>query len=141
MTDPVAGTQAEEVTSPEGTEDERPERVIVQPGENSKLEALHSLYNVLKQEETEARRKFKELKSAITAELEALYPGDDRPSHAYVVPASIYGPELTVYYKSQDYIPDSVIREHFPSIWEAFKKEKKFSEVREAQHGRPRGRK
>jgi hypothetical protein len=53
----------------------------------------------------------------------------------------MYGPELTVYYKSQDYMPDSVIREHFPDIWEAFKKEKHFSEVREKPAGRPRGRK
>jgi hypothetical protein len=136
MTDPVEDTRPGV-----SLETERPERVIVQPSQDSKLEALHSLYNTLKQEETEAKRKFRELKSAITAELEALYPGDERPSHAYVVPASMYGPELTVYYKSQDYMPDSVIREHFPDIWEAFKKEKHFSEVREKPAGRPRGRK
>lgn len=139
MTGPAEGTPAE-VLGSEGTEeDPRPERVMVKPGTDSRLEALHSVYNTLKQEETEAKRKFSELKKAITAELEALYPGESRPSHAYVVPASMYGPELTVYYKTQDYMPDSLIRENFPEIWETFKREKQFSEVRESQTGRPRG--
>jgi hypothetical protein len=52
----------------------------------------------------------------------------------------MYGPELTVYYKSQWYLPDAPIREMFPEIWEGFKREKHFTEVREAQAGRPRGR-
>jgi len=139
MTGPVEGTPAEIIGS-EGTKVERPERVIAKPEADSRLEALHAQYEPLKQAEIEAKRKFSELKAAISAELETLYSGDARPEHAYVVPASMYGPELTIYYKSQYYLPDASIRDNFPDIWEQFKREKKFTEVRASQAGRPRGR-
>ena len=61
MTDPIADVQ------PEVSGETRPERVIVSPDQDSKLEALHALYNTLKQEEAEAGRKFRELKAAIAA--------------------------------------------------------------------------
>jgi hypothetical protein len=112
----------------------------VKPDADSRLEALHSLYNSYKDAAAAAATQFAELKKAIAAELEAQYPGKSRPSHAYVVPASMYGPELTIYYKSQYYLPDASVRDHFPEIWDQFKREKKFTEVREAQAGKPRGR-
>ena len=39
-------------------------------------------------------------------------------------------PGLAVSYKSQEYVPASVIREHFPEIFEQFRRVKEYSEVR-----------
>jgi hypothetical protein len=121
------------------SETPRPERVIVQPGADSRLESLHALYNSYKQDFQDAKERFESLKKSIVAELEKQYTEDDRPSHAYEVPASAYGPALTIYYKSSEYMPDSAIRDNFPDIWDQFHREKKYSEVRESQAGKSRG--
>ncbi len=136
MSDPTAGIQA---TSPEDTK--QPERVIARPGQNSRLEALHAEWNTRKAEFEAAQARFNELKRAMTAELEAEYTGSSRPSKSYVIPASIYGPEIAIYYKEQDYLPSKPIKDNFPEIYNAFKQKKTFSEVRESQAGKPRGRK
>lgn len=142
MNAPVEGAQA---LSPEGaetqvtTETKRPERVVVRPAADSRLEGLHAQYEVLKQAEVDAKQAFSSLKNAIAAELEALYAGDDRPSDAYEVPASIYGPALTIYYKSQVYLPSDPIKQFFPEIYNQFKQQKVFTEVRASQAGQSRG--
>jgi hypothetical protein len=130
MSDPVVDAQP----------DLRPERVIASPAPDSRLEALHAQYKPLKEAFEQAQQAFKELKAAITAELETEYQGNARPSEAYEIPASAYGPPLTIYYKHSKYMPDSVIREFFPEIWKDFARDKSYSEVRESQQGRRRGR-
>lgn len=135
-TDPDLGVQA---AGPEDTTTKRPERVIAKPGADSRLESLHSLYNSYKAEAQAAQQKFDDLKKAIVAELEASYTEDERPSKAYEIPSSLYGPAITVFYKSQEYLPSESIKANFPDIYETFKKTKVFSEVRESQAGKGRG--
>jgi hypothetical protein len=112
----------------------RPERVIVKPPRDSRLEALLCLYESRKAEDARTEREFKELKAAILAELEDIFTGSARPETAYEIAPTVMYPALTVSYKSQEYLPVSVIREHFPEIFEKFKVRKPtFAEIREAR--------
>lgn len=117
---------------------QRPERVIVKPARYSRLEALLCEYGHRKQEAADAEQRFKELKAAIAAELEDMYPFEVRPSVGYEIPATSMFPSLSISYKSQTYLPVGDIRTNFPAIYEAFKKESTFVEVRESQKGKGR---
>ena len=111
------------------------ERVIVKPPRDSRLEALLCEYKMRKQEAADAEQRFRELKSAIAAELEDMYPAEVRPSKGYEVPATQMYPELTVNYKTQEYLPGGEIKKNFPEIYDAFKRESRFVDVREKQVG------
>jgi hypothetical protein len=111
------------------------ERVVVKPTRDSRLESLLCEYKLRKQEAADAEQRFKDLKSAIAAELEDLYPAEVRPSKGYEIPASSMYPELTINYKTQEYLPGGEIKKHFPAIYESFKRESSFVDVRERQIG------
>lgn len=120
-----------------------PERVIVQPARESRLESLLCLYEQKKTAAQDAERTFKELKSAIAAELETLYSDlDKRPTQAYEIPGTVMYPPLVLQYKESWYLPVDSIRDNLPNVYEAFKKRKVYQELRESQAGkgrRPRG--
>lgn len=109
---------------------QRPEHVIVKPPRDSRLESLLCLYEARKQAAAQAEAEFKELKAAILAELEGIYIGDARPQASYDISGTQMYPGLAVTYKSQEYVPAAVIRKHFPEIFEQFKQEKEYSEIR-----------
>lgn len=111
------------------------ERVIVKPPRESRLEALLCEYKWRKQESADAEQRFRELKSAIAAELEEMYPAEARPSKGYEIPATQMYPELTINYKTQEYLPSGEIKKNFPDIYDAFKRESQFVDVREKQLG------
>lgn len=116
--------------------------MIAVPAQDSRLEALHAQYRQAKEQAEEYKRKFDDLKAAITRELEDTYQGDDRPVKAYEIPASVYGPALTVYYKSSEYVPADTLRKLFPGIWSEFKQQTAtYTEVRENSQGKPRRKK
>lgn len=114
----------------------RLERVIVKPVQGSRLEGLLCEYKFRKQEAADAEQRFKELKSSISAELEDMYPASNRPAKGYEIPATQMYPELTVNYKTQEYLPGGEIKKNFPAIYDAFKRESTFVDVREKQIGK-----
>jgi hypothetical protein len=114
----------------------RLERVIVKPVRDSRLESLLCEYKIRKQEAADAEQRFKELKAAIGSELEDMYPAEVRPAKGYEIPASSMYPELTVNYKTQEYLPGGEIKKHFPEIYETFKRESCFTDIRERQQGK-----
>jgi len=143
MTTPLTPEQqalVQAVAPRDETPVEAPARAIVQPVRESRLEGLLCLYSQYKSEFAEAKQKFDDLKDAITAELEGLYPDEaTRPTEAYEIPASIMYPGLTWQYKESWYLPVDAIRDNLPNVYEAFKKKKSYKELREAQTGRRGG--
>lgn len=136
----LAFIQSLSASSPEPEPEGRPERVVVKPPPNSRLEALLCEYSSRKKAAQEAEAKFKELKAAIGAELENLYPPEQRPSEAYEIPPTMMYPEITFQQKKSWYLPDGVIREYLPQVYDTFKKEKAYWELREAQRNARRRR-
>lgn len=132
---------AEAAVSPDaGPESSAPERVIVKPVRNSKLEGLLCEYAQRKAEAAEYEQKFKDLKAAIIAELEAAYPDPEtRPTEAYEITASQMYPALTLQYKKSWYLPVDSIRDNLPQVYAAFKKLKTYAELRESQKGKGTG--
>lgn len=125
---------------PQVPESTAPERAIVKPAANSRLEGLLCEYEQRKSEAAEAESKFKELKAAIVAELEGLYPDEStRPTVAYEIPSSLMYPALVMQYKVQWYLPADSVKTHLPEFYEAFKKEKSYPELRESQKGKGMG--
>ncbi len=126
-----------------GPVETRLERVIVKPARDSRLIELLCEYKVRKQEAADAEQRFKDLKSAIASELEDMYPAGARPTKGYEIPATLMYPELTINYKTQEYLPGGEIKKHFPEIYDTFKRESRFTDVREKIQGNggPRGRK
>jgi hypothetical protein len=123
--------------APEST---RPERVIVKPPKDSRLEALMCEFAMRQKAAQDAAQKFKELKEGIAAELEALYPEEIRPTEAFEIPGTFMYDAITMNYKSEPYLPAAAIREHLPQVYDAFKKFKVYSEIRVSQRGKGRPR-
>lgn len=117
-----------------------PERVVVKPPRDSKLEGLLAQYKPFKDAKEQAENRFKELNKAITSELEDMYQGAKRPTEAYEVPASTMWPALTVAYRVKEYLPAPKIREFLPAVYKAFATTSRYSEVRESTVGRKRKR-
>lgn len=137
MTTPETTPELCDETAPEST---APERAIVKPAANSRLEGLLCEYEQRKSEAAEAESKFKELKAAIVAELEGLYPDEStRPTAAYEIPASLMYPNLIWQYKTSEYLPAASIKEYLPDVYAAFKKPKNYWELRESQKGKGMG--
>lgn len=130
----------EQITGQPAEAPQRPERVIVRPGKESRLEALLALYRPYKDEAAAAKQKFDDLKASISAELEAAFEGDARPSDAYEIPASAMWPQITFQRKSQPYLPTAKIREFLPDVYKAFAGVKEYWEMRESTRGQRRGR-
>jgi hypothetical protein len=126
-------------TGAEGESPDRPERVIVAPEPDSRLQSLLAEYEQRKTEAEEAETRFRELKAAITSELEDRYQDDDRPVKGYEIPATAYNPAITVSYRTKEYLPAAKIREHFPKIWDSFKQASQYAEVSVSRKGQRRG--
>lgn len=106
----------------------------MRPPADSRLEALLCLLEEKSQDAARASRELKELKAAILAELEGVYVGPARPSKAYDIgPTSMY-PGVTVSYYSQEYLPAAPIRENFPDIYEEFKQQKNYTDIRRVKN-------
>lgn len=115
-----------------------PERVIVKAAPNSRLEALLALYIPYKERAAQAESAFKELRKAIEAELEGMYPEGQRPTVGYEIPASQVNPQISMVYKQSDYLPTGKIKEFLPVVYEAFKQRKGYWEMREVTQNRRR---
>ena len=118
-----------------------PERVIVKPEANSRLEALLCQYSQRKAEYEDRKQAFDELKSAITAELESAFPDESRPSKAYELQESMMWPRLSFTYSEGSYfLPSDEIKAQMPAVYDHYKKRKKgFWSLREGQQGKPKG--
>jgi hypothetical protein len=112
-----------------------PARVVVKPAPDSRLEGLLTLFKSRQEASAAAETAFKDLKRAILAELEALYPEAARPTEAYEVPATALYPQLTFQYKEVPYLPAPRIREFLPAVYDAFHGVKRYWELRETGKG------
>lgn len=121
----TAGNQARESA-------ERLETVIVRVPKDSRLEALLCMEEKARDAHSAADANWDELKSAITAELQAMYPGDAAPTKSFEIPGGPMWHGLTVSWRNgKEYLETSLIRQHIPQIWDAFKKQSKgYWEIR-----------
>lgn len=117
-----------------------PPRVVVKPVRDSRLEALLALYRPYKDAREQAEGQFKELTEGIRAELEALYPEEQRPAEAYEIPASPMWPQLTFAYKESRQLAVKQVRELLPQVYDAFHTVRSWWELRESATGRTRTR-
>jgi hypothetical protein len=109
----------------------RPERVLVKPDPDSRLAGLLCLYEMRKAAADEAEKAYDELKKSILAELLELYPDEaTRPSKAFDIPGNEQHPPLSYTFKSQYFLSNPLIREHMPAVYDAFKVEKTYWELR-----------
>jgi hypothetical protein len=114
------------VQAPEGA----PARVVVKPVKDSRLEALLTQYKPLKDDKEAAAKDFEE--NTIRAELEALYPGDKRPTEAYEIPATNMWPRLTFSYREAKQLATKQVKELMPVFYEAFSTVRSWWELRES---------
>jgi hypothetical protein len=125
----TAGAQAQ------GTADQ-PEVVIVTVPPNSRLESLLCMEDRARDAHNAAEANWAELKSAITAECQALYPGTAGPTKAFEIPAKppMWAGLTIAWRDGKEYLPTDLIKQHIPQIWTAFKKRSKgFWDFRRAK--------
>lgn len=114
-------------------EKKRPERVLVKPDPDSRLAALLCLYETYKAEYDAAEAKYEELKKSILVELQGMVPADEQPLKAYDIPGSAMYPPVSYTYHSSFYLSNPKIREYLPDVYEAFKTEKSYWEMRRSK--------
>jgi hypothetical protein len=98
---------------------ERDRTVVVTVPPNSRLEALLCLWENVKDKKDAAEAAYDEVKEGILAELRALDPGED--VKAYDIAGTRMYPPLSYSYSRTPYLPAPKIREHIPSVYDAFK--------------------
>jgi hypothetical protein len=96
-----------------------PERVLVEPAANSRLEALLTLLPHMKGDADAARAKLDELMKAIGEELGRL---PVQPTHAFDVPAHPRGlyPAMTRYWTPQRRLDSKRLRAELPGTWDEY---------------------
>ena len=110
---------------------QRPERVLVKPDPDSRLAGLLCLYETRKAEHNAAEAAYKELGKSILSELMEMHPDEDtRPTKAFDIPGCDMYPPVSYTYVSKYYLSNPLIREHMPDVYEAFKKEQAYWELR-----------
>jgi hypothetical protein len=103
---------------------DRLETVIVTVPKDSRLEALLCTEGKARDAHDAAEANWKELKSAIAAELQALYPGDAAPTKSFEIPGGPMWATMSVSWREgKEYLETGLIKEHIPQIWKAFKKQ------------------
>jgi hypothetical protein len=103
---------------------ERLETVIVTVPKDSRLEALLCMEGKARDAHDAAEANWRELKSAIAAELQGLYPGDAAPTKSFEIPGGPMWAGLTVSWRNgKEYLETGLIKQHIPQVWEAFKKQ------------------
>jgi hypothetical protein len=100
----------------------RDRTVIVQVPPDSRLETLLCTWEVVKDKRDAADAAYDELKAGILKELTSLHPDLDIKN--YDIPGSRMWPALNYGYQETPYVPDAMLREHLPPVYEAFKKMK-----------------
>lgn len=101
----------------------RPEVVIVEVPQDSRLEQLLCLEEKKRAKYEAAKDEWDELKGGVIAELQKMYPGDAMPTKGFEIPGSPMWKALTVSWRNgKDYLPTSLIKQHIPQVWDAFKK-------------------
>jgi hypothetical protein len=101
----------------------QPEVVIVTVPKESRLESLLCMEEKARDAHKAAEDNWDSLKAAITAELTAMYPGSAAPTKAFEIPGSKMWNPLTVSWREgREYLESSLIKQHIPQVWEAFKK-------------------
>lgn len=113
----------------------QPEVVIVAVPKESRLESLLCMEEKARDAHDAAEANWKSLKSAIAAELSAMYPGSAAPTKSFEIPGTKMWAPLTVSWRSgREYLSTDLIRQHIPQVWEAFKKQSAgYWEIRRAK--------
>lgn len=106
------------VTPPAPEPEPRDKTVIVQVEKDSRLEALLTTYEAVKDRRDEADEAYDQLTSAVLAELKALYPAGD--IKVYDIPGCRMWPPLAYGYQRSAYLPGPKIREFLPAVWDSF---------------------
>ena len=105
---------------------DRPEVVIVDVPKESRLEQLLCREEKVRAAYAAAEAERDELRKAVIAEVEALYPGNRAPTKGYEIPGGpMWNPLRLSWHEGREYLEDSLIKEHIPQIWDAFKKKGK----------------
>jgi hypothetical protein len=100
----------------------RPEVVIVEVPKDSRLETLLCLEASRRADKDAALAAWEELKDGVAAEVQRMYPGDAAPTKAFEIPGGPMWSPLTLSWRDgKEYLPTTLIREHIPQIWDAFK--------------------
>jgi hypothetical protein len=124
--------QGEPAAAP-ADEEKQPARVLVKPPAESRLETLLCEFEVKQAAAKQADDAFKELKSAILAELRSLYPGKTAPTEAYDIPGTRMYPSIVFSFKSQPYLPTGKIKDYLPAVYEAFRANKTYWQCEKAK--------
>lgn len=112
----TAGAQSQDTAG-------RPEVVIVTVPKESRLESLLCMEEKARDAHEAAEANWKELKSAVAAELSAMYPGSAAPTKSFEIPGTQMWAPMTVSWRDgREYLSTDLIRQHIPQVWEAFKK-------------------
>jgi len=102
---------------------DRPEVVIVEVPPESKLEQLLCLEGKLRAAHEAADANWDEFRSAVTTELQRLYPGNLAPTKGFEIPGGPMWRGLTLSWRpGKEYLPTDLIKQHIPQVWTAFKK-------------------
>lgn len=112
----------------------RDKTVIVDVPKDSRLEALLCICGGAREKRAAAEAAEDEVKAGILAELRRLYPGED--IKVYDIPGGPMWAPMTYDYREVPYLPAPKIREHMPSVYDAFRQFKRYWTLTPKKAGR-----